>query len=165
MISIRIIRRHDVPDSKVHGANMGSIWGRQDPGGSHVGPMNPLSGAEHCAEWWRDISAFMTFQGTCYNKFYLKGKVNICIHTTCYRNVAPYICSCFVVKHCCSHNSDVTSSVVASSRSVVYSNFCLDVHQKKYQSFSWLASVSGIHQWLVVTDNLQTLCAIDSILY
>ena len=31
---------HMVPDSKVHGANMGSIWGRQDPGGPHVGPMN-----------------------------------------------------------------------------------------------------------------------------
>ena len=30
----------DIPDSKVHGANMGPIWGRQDPGGSHVGPMN-----------------------------------------------------------------------------------------------------------------------------
>ena len=28
------------PDGKVHGANMGSIWGRQDPGGPHVGPMN-----------------------------------------------------------------------------------------------------------------------------
>ena len=28
------------PDSKVRGANMGSIWGRQDPGGPHVGPMN-----------------------------------------------------------------------------------------------------------------------------
>ena len=27
-------------DSKVHGSNMGSIWGRQDPGGPHVGPMN-----------------------------------------------------------------------------------------------------------------------------
>ena len=27
-------------DSKIHGANMGSIWGRQDPGGPHVGPMN-----------------------------------------------------------------------------------------------------------------------------
>ena len=27
------------PDSKVHGANMGPIWGRQDPGGPHVGPM------------------------------------------------------------------------------------------------------------------------------
>ena len=28
------------PDSKVHGANMGPIWGRQDPNGPHVGPMN-----------------------------------------------------------------------------------------------------------------------------
>ena len=28
------------PDSKVRGANMGPIWGRQDPGGPHVGPMN-----------------------------------------------------------------------------------------------------------------------------
>ena len=25
------------PDSKVH---VGPIWGRQDPGGPHVGPMN-----------------------------------------------------------------------------------------------------------------------------
>ena len=31
---------HDLPGSKVHGANMGPIWGRQDPGGPHVGPMN-----------------------------------------------------------------------------------------------------------------------------
>ena len=29
-----------VPDSKVHGANMGPTWGRQDPGGPHVGHMN-----------------------------------------------------------------------------------------------------------------------------
>ena len=29
-----------IPDSNVHGANMGPIWGRQDPGGPHVGPMN-----------------------------------------------------------------------------------------------------------------------------
>ena len=28
------------PDSKVHGTNMGPIWGQQDPGGPHVGPMN-----------------------------------------------------------------------------------------------------------------------------
>ena len=28
------------PDSKVHGANMGPIWVRQDPNGPHVGPMN-----------------------------------------------------------------------------------------------------------------------------
>ena len=29
-----------IPDSKAHGANMGPIWGRQDPGGPHVGSMN-----------------------------------------------------------------------------------------------------------------------------
>ena len=28
------------PDSKVRGAYMGPIWGRQDPGGPHVGTMN-----------------------------------------------------------------------------------------------------------------------------
>ena len=27
-------------DSKVHVANMGPTWGRQDPGGTHVGHMN-----------------------------------------------------------------------------------------------------------------------------
>ena len=29
-----------LPDSKAHGANMGPIWDRQDPGGPHAGPMN-----------------------------------------------------------------------------------------------------------------------------
>ena len=33
-------RHHVYPDSKVHEANMGPIWGRQDQGGPHVGPMN-----------------------------------------------------------------------------------------------------------------------------
>ena len=28
------------PDSKVYGASMGPTSGRQDPGGSHVGPVN-----------------------------------------------------------------------------------------------------------------------------
>ena len=36
-ILICIIR---YPDSKVHGANMGPNWDRQDPGGPYVGPMN-----------------------------------------------------------------------------------------------------------------------------
>ena len=30
----------NIHDSKVRGANVGPIWGRQDPGGPHVGPMN-----------------------------------------------------------------------------------------------------------------------------
>ena len=29
-----------IPESKVHGANMGPTWGRQDSGGPHVGHMN-----------------------------------------------------------------------------------------------------------------------------
>ena len=32
--------KRNVPDSKVRGTNMGPIWGRQGPGGPHVGPMN-----------------------------------------------------------------------------------------------------------------------------
>ena len=32
--------KQNIPDSKVHGTNMGPIWGQQDPGGPHVGPMN-----------------------------------------------------------------------------------------------------------------------------
>ena len=31
---------NDVLDSKVYGTDMGPIWGRQDTGGPHVGPMN-----------------------------------------------------------------------------------------------------------------------------
>ena len=31
---------YEAPDTKVHGAYMGPTWGRQDPGGPHVGPMN-----------------------------------------------------------------------------------------------------------------------------
>ena len=29
-----------IPDNKVHEACVGPAWGRQDPGGPHVGPMN-----------------------------------------------------------------------------------------------------------------------------
>ena len=36
------------PDGKVHGAYMGPIWDRQDPGGPHVGLMNfAIWGADH----------------------------------------------------------------------------------------------------------------------
>ena len=37
------------PDSKVHGANMGPIWGRQDSSGPHGGPMN----FANCKECWQ----------------------------------------------------------------------------------------------------------------
>ena len=31
---------YHIPDCKVHVANMGPIWGRQDPGGPYVVPRN-----------------------------------------------------------------------------------------------------------------------------
>ena len=33
-------RNYVFPNCKVYGANMGPTWGRQDPGGPHVGPIN-----------------------------------------------------------------------------------------------------------------------------
>ena len=37
---LEVILRETYPELKVHGANMGPIWGWQDPGGPHVSPMN-----------------------------------------------------------------------------------------------------------------------------
>ena len=39
-VELCIDNYYAIPDSKVHVANMGPIWGRQDPGGPHVGPVN-----------------------------------------------------------------------------------------------------------------------------
>ena len=35
-----MVFKYNYPDNKIHGANMGLIWGRQVPGGPDVGPMN-----------------------------------------------------------------------------------------------------------------------------
>ena len=54
--NIRYIRWHqDIPDSKVHGAYMGPIRGRQDPGGPHMlAPWSLLSGIlPEKVAWWR----------------------------------------------------------------------------------------------------------------
>ena len=39
-VFLALTHRYINPDTKVHGANMGPIWGQQDPGGPHIGPMN-----------------------------------------------------------------------------------------------------------------------------
>ena len=36
----KVSLKEECTDSKVHGANMGPTWGREDPGGLHVGLMN-----------------------------------------------------------------------------------------------------------------------------
>ena len=40
MMLLPIWLRKRCPDSNVHGTSMRPIWGREDPGGPHVGPMN-----------------------------------------------------------------------------------------------------------------------------
>ena len=40
LVGVTLLPGPGSPDSKVHGAIMEPIWGRQDPGGPHVGPMN-----------------------------------------------------------------------------------------------------------------------------
>ena len=60
---------HDsYPDSKVHGANMGPIWGRQDPVGPHVGPMKFVIWVVSWAYWslslWQQLMAWQLFDAT-----------------------------------------------------------------------------------------------------
>ena len=44
------------PDSKVHGAYMGPTWGRQDPGGLHVGPMNLAIRGVTWPQWVEEVA-------------------------------------------------------------------------------------------------------------
>ena len=65
------------PDSKVHGDIIRPIWGRQDPGGPHVGPMNfpiwgyigtPMSSADQCCHY----SVFYLNIYACHNRLIAK---------------------------------------------------------------------------------------------
>ena len=47
------------PDSKVHGVNIGPIWGRQDPGGPHVGPMNFAISDKGWLDTWFHLSTII----------------------------------------------------------------------------------------------------------
>ena len=64
----------DDPDSKVHVANMGPIWGRQDPGGPHVGPMNLLSG-ELKQERFTQLYTIHNFFAHKYTLKYINGRM------------------------------------------------------------------------------------------
>ena len=55
----------DNPESKVHGANMGPIWGRQNPGGPYVGPMNFAIWGVHKPKQIRVYSLFQIWYLCC----------------------------------------------------------------------------------------------------
>ena len=53
---------NNFPDIKVHGAHMGPIWGRQDPGGPHVGPMNFAIWVGAVRQWvitWNNVKSYV----------------------------------------------------------------------------------------------------------
>ena len=84
-MTINWVRDHDssairYPDSKVHGANMGPSWGRQDPGGSHVGPMNFAIWVHFTSHMIRQSSFTLTHWGRvthiCVNKLTIIGSDN-----------------------------------------------------------------------------------------
>ena len=69
------------PDSKVHGANMGPIWGWQDPDGPHVGPMKFAI--------WVVMGNFPMYLAGLYSLMY------ICIPMICHRICLSFaICIC-----------------------------------------------------------------------
>ena len=58
MYSPQRMEKVTYPDSEVYGANMGSTWGQQDPGGPDIGPVN-------LATWdvfwpiWRSLTVYV----------------------------------------------------------------------------------------------------------
>ena len=50
------------PNSKVNGANMGPIWGRQDPGGLHIGIMNFAIWEYIGKQNWGSLEFLLTIQ-------------------------------------------------------------------------------------------------------
>ena len=56
---------HNHPDRKVHGANMGPIWDRQDLGGPHVGPMDfAIWALLQLLKWYHQLKYWAIFHRT-----------------------------------------------------------------------------------------------------
>ena len=112
---------HNIPDSKVHGANMGPIWVRQDPGGSHVGPVN-------FAVW--DIQP-LTWQNQCLR---------------CVQNTTPRPCWWLILARpvsvigCCSWSNVVfSSSAISKSKVIIKVILIADViFMMMYITMKWL---------------------------
>ena len=107
--------RWPTPNSKVHGANMGPIWGRQDPGGPHVGPMNfvlwdPSSISVNTMQAMTSLgSVFMFPCGILVNRFGCRivsiigelfgilayGLVALATHTRNFHEEHPFLLHCY----------------------------------------------------------------------
>ena len=102
VVAIASSESDNYPDSKVHGANMGPIWGQQDPGGPHVGPMK-------FAFWVRLISTGRLFTIPLYD---------FCVHHTKFRRALDARPTCML-------NEIRFQSLV---RSIIFRSDILSVH-------------------------------------
>ena len=76
------------PHSKVHGANTGPIWGRQDLDRSHVGPMNFAI---------REFNPnLFKYSNVWYIKTFLKIKNKIQLYMYMYENIKSHV----LIIHC-----------------------------------------------------------------
>ena len=73
---------NEFPDSKVHGAHMGPIWGGQDPGGPHVGPMYFVT--------WETLDYMTTYQG-CSFRWVFRVTCPIDVHLVASKHWSPAI--------------------------------------------------------------------------
>ena len=144
----------NVRDSKVHGANMGPTWARQDPGGPHVGPMDLAiwgvigfsvkkidSAGPHWLSTWnlmmstRDaVLSIEKKSGT-----FKAVKVSQKFSRTRNCDLCPF----------CSHYIDVIMGAIPSqitTFTIVYSTVYSGADQRKHQSSASLAFVRGIHR-------------------
>ena len=81
--------KHENPYSKIHGANMGPIWGRQDPGGSHVGPMN--SAIWECPQRSGEPAQYIKMSSYQYRYSHYNDKTAAAHYFNERTNLAPYI--------------------------------------------------------------------------
>ena len=115
---------------------MGPTWGRQDPGGPHVGPMNLAIREAVVIICW-SLRQNMVSGGN--NPACLSDKMS------------GVMAMCETAVWSC-HYSDVIMSTLASeitSLTILYSTVYLGAEQRKHQNFASLAIVRGIHHWPV----------------
>ena len=103
----------NTPDSKVDGANMGPIWGRQDPGGPHVGPINFAIWDMSWFSWntlqCDDILINNFLINVCMFEWYCGAGMNDIVNFLCNPNNGhPRVCPCTTDSNDIKHNGWVT---------------------------------------------------------
>ena len=163
-LSIRQSSPHPVgkicinPDSKVHGANMGPIWGRQDPGGPHVGPMNYAIWEAYNQDHEYAVSPIgfeLQVKDLHYEqmgKYFMESNWSINQLMISQHLFMQWPNDKYANTHTRVYYNDVIMGAMASqitSLTIVYPTVYSGTDQRKHQSSASLAFVGGIHWWPV----------------